>query len=135
MINFKKIDLNGFKPTKKIVIIGGSIAALAIAAIFLLKKKAAIAMATAPILLSTPTPAPAFPQQPVSSGAFSNYTVSTLVSDLNVRATPAITGEVVNELPNGTVVLARPSSTSGWYEYSLDGVTVAGYLSAAYLKQ
>ena len=67
--------------------------------------------------------------------AFSNYVVTTLVTSLNIRQSPSITSQILGKIPKGSTVLARPSKTSGWMEYTTDGTNVIGYLSADYLTK
>jgi len=76
---------------------------------------------------STPTPAP--------SSGFEKYEVATLVSNLNVRQSPSTSSTVIDSLPKGSQVFAKPSGTTGWYVYSKDGVKDSGFVSSMYLKK
>jgi uncharacterized protein YgiM (DUF1202 family) len=71
-----------------------------------------------------------------SSGASSSYfkyLVTTSTSNLNVRSAPNSTASIVTSLPKGSEIWAKPSGTSGWLEYSSDGVNRTGYVSETYL--
>jgi len=61
--------------------------------------------------------------------------VATLVSNLNVRQSPTTSSSVIDSLPKGSVVFAKPSGTTGWYVYSKDGVVDSGFVSSMYLKK
>jgi uncharacterized protein YgiM (DUF1202 family) len=80
---------------------------------------------------STPKPTPE--PLPIESG-YKKYTVETLVSNLNVRQSPSTSSAVVGSLPKGSVIFAKPSSTSGWYSYSEDGTKEKGFVSSLYIK-
>lgn len=71
----------------------------------------------------------------VNNTQFEKYIVDTLVTNLNVRQSPSSSSAKVGSLAKGTVINARPSSTSGWFEYSSDGAVTTGYVSADYLKK
>jgi uncharacterized protein YgiM (DUF1202 family) len=77
----------------------------------------------------TPTP------PPTPSSGFDKYEVATLVSNLNVRQSPTTSSSVIDSLPKGSVVFAKPSGTTGWYVYSKDGVVDSGFVSSMYLKK
>jgi len=66
--------------------------------------------------------------------AYSKYIVDTLLTNLNVRDTPSTSGAKVGSLAKGTEIFAKPSSTAGWFEYSANGTTSSGFVSASYLK-
>lgn len=72
---------------------------------------------------------------PAPTTRWSNYKVNTSSSSLNVRNAPSTTATIVRSLPKGSEIYARPSSTFGWHEYSINGLSsaVAGYVSSAYL--
>jgi hypothetical protein len=72
---------------------------------------------------------------PAPPTRWSSYKVNTSSSSLNVRNSPSATATIVGSLPKGSIIYAKPSSTSGWYEYSVNGLSsaVAGYVSSAYL--
>jgi uncharacterized protein YgiM (DUF1202 family) len=67
--------------------------------------------------------------------AFSKHIVTTMLSNLNVRSTPSTSGNIIDSLPKGTEIFARPSQTSGWSEFSTDGTNVAGYVSSDYITK
>ncbi len=71
------------------------------------------------------------PQKP---SEFQKFRVSTQTSNLNVRSAPSASGSTIASLPKGSIIFARESSTSGWYEYSQDGINVTGYVSKLYLS-
>jgi len=66
--------------------------------------------------------------------SFLIFTVTTLVTSLNIRQSHSITSQIIGKIPKGSLILARPSKTSGWMEYSEDGTNVLGYVSADYLS-
>lgn len=72
---------------------------------------------------------------PMPTTRWSNYKVNTSSGGLNVRNAPSSSATVVSSLPKGSIIYAKPSSTSGWHEYSINGLSsaVAGYVSSAYL--
>ena len=72
---------------------------------------------------------------PTPSSGFDKYEVATLVSNLNVRQSPTTSSSVIDSLPKGSVVFAKPSGTTGWYVYSKDGVIDSGFVSSMYLKK
>ena len=82
----------------------------------------------------TPPPAPSPDPNPVSQG-FEKYVVSTNTSNLNVRSGPSTSTTIVTTLPKGTEIFAKPSSTSGWHEYSTDGKTGIGFVSSQYVTK
>jgi uncharacterized protein YgiM (DUF1202 family) len=71
---------------------------------------------------------------PPKPSKFQKFRVSTQTSNLNVRSEPSQSSASIASLPKGTIVFARESSASGWYEYSQDGVNVTGYVSKMYLS-
>lgn len=83
------------------------------------------------------TPTPKTPPSPIPSPStpFENYKVDTLATNLNVRSQPTTTSSMIDSLPKGTVIKARPSTASGWFEYSKDGSTRTGFVSGQYLKK
>ena len=66
---------------------------------------------------------------------YEKYEVATLVSNLNVRKEPNTSSQVLDSLPKGSLIFAKPSGTTGWYAYSKDGVSDAGFISSMYLKK
>ena len=70
-----------------------------------------------------------------TTNPFQQYVVKTLVSNLNVRQSPNTSSAIVASLKKGSSVYARPSSTSGWFEYSADGSNVTGFVSSMYLSK
>lgn len=83
---------------------------------------------------TTPDQDPVPPKPPIPSGGYSKFRVETLSSNLNVRQSPTTSSGIVTSLPKGTVINAKPSGTSGWYEYSENGTTATGYVSSLYIK-
>jgi len=67
------------------------------------------------------------------TNAFEQYKVTTLATPLNVRESASASSAKIGSLPKGSVVYARASQTNGWMEYSEDGQSVTGYVSADYL--
>ena len=74
-------------------------------------------------------------EQPNVQTPFAKYIVETLVTALNVREQPSVTSAKIGSVAKGSQIFARPSSTSGWFEYSSNGTTKTGYVSADYLKK
>lgn len=71
----------------------------------------------------------------VPSMEVSVYKVTTLVSNLNVREQPSTSSRIVASLAKGTLIRARASSTSGWFEaFPQTGSNQRlGYVSADYI--
>ena len=70
----------------------------------------------------------------VGENGFEKYMVNTLLSPLNVRSLAStLSSAILDKLPKGTIIFAKPSSTSGWSEYSKDGKVRYGYVSSQYL--
>lgn len=67
--------------------------------------------------------------------SFEKYVVSTKFSSLNIRKTPDVKSEKVGSLAKGTEILAKPSSTAAWHEYSQDGKTITGYISSQHITK
>jgi len=63
----------------------------------------------------TPTPPPPPPPPPPSTGC-SNYIVTTVSSNLNIRETPSTSSAIKGSLAKGSTVSAKQSSTSGWMQ-------------------
>jgi len=70
-----------------------------------------------------------------ASGEWASYKVSTVSSNLNVRSQPTTLSSMIDSIPTGTTIKARPSSASGWFEYSKDGSTRSGFVSGQFLKK
>jgi uncharacterized protein YgiM (DUF1202 family) len=107
---------------KKKLIIAASVAIGIVGLYLLLKPKKVVGRPK-----STPTPSP-------SNEEFKKYRVATLTTSLNVREQPTTMSKAVTSVPKNSIILARESSTSGWYEYSKDGINVIGYVSKLYLS-
>jgi len=75
-----------------------------------------------------PTPTPPPPPPPPSTDC-SNYIVTTVSSNLNVRSSASTSSAIVGSLAKGSTVSAKQSSTSGWLELC-DG---SGFASGQYL--
>jgi hypothetical protein len=67
-------------------------------------------------------------------GGWSRLTVNTQSSSLNIRQSPSTNSSVIGSLSKGSTIWARPSSTSGWHEYSSNGSSITGYVSSDYLR-
>lgn len=69
---------------------------------------------------------------------FANYTqkykVTTSSGSLNIRNAPNTSATIIEKAPKGTILLGKPSSTSGWIEISKDGNTLFGYASSSFLS-
>jgi uncharacterized protein YgiM (DUF1202 family) len=76
----------------------------------------------------SPNPPSPSPPSPAPSGCKS-YTVVTKSTNLNIRQSPTTSSAIAGSLPKGSVVNAKPSSTSGWMELC----DRAGYVSSQYL--
>jgi hypothetical protein len=110
---------------KKEIIYGGVVAAILIGAfIYITRKKK-----QEDNLLPSPPP------QPTPSQGFQKYKVTTLVTPLNVRSSPSSSASKINSLPKGSVIFAKPSSTSGWHIYSSNGSSESGYISSDYITK
>lgn len=70
-----------------------------------------------------------------NTGGFSDYVVITNTSNLNVRKSPSTSATIIGTVAKNAKIKARASSSKDWFEYSKDGKTVTGYVSAAYLKK
>lgn len=79
-----------------------------------------------------PTPTPPKPNPTPSSG-WTKWKVNTVSTNLNVRSEANTSSSIVSSLPKDAIIYAKPSSTSGWYEYSSDGQTSSGFVSSQYL--
>ena len=78
----------------------------------------------------TPPPPPVV----VGENGFERYMVNTLFDPLNVRSLAStLSSAILLKLPKGTIIFAKPSSTSGWSEFSKDGKVRYGYVSSQYL--
>ena len=110
------------KKTKVALLIG---VPLLVGGYFIYKQLKSEDTPTPPSPTPTPTPTPPAP------ASCSNYKVTTSTSNLNVRSKPNISASIVNSLAKGTIVSAKPSSTSGWMELC-DG---SGYSSSSYLTK
>lgn len=63
------------------------------------------------------------------------YTVTVAAgSNLNIRTEPNTSASILEKIPRGTLVLGKPSSTSGWIAVSKDGRTLYGYASKSFLS-
>ena len=76
--------------------------------------------------IPTPTPAPS---------GFAKHIVTTSTSNLNVRSGPSTSSSIISTLPKGSEIFAKPSGTSGWHEYSSDGITSTGFVSSQYVTK
>lgn len=70
-----------------------------------------------------------------SGGGFEKYTVTTNTSNLNIRSSASTSSSIVGSLSKGSEIFAKPSSTTGWHEYSADGKTTTGYVSSQYITK
>ena len=78
-----------------------------------------------------PNPNPPNPNPP--SSGWTKYKVNTASTNLNVRSGANTSSGIVSSLAKGSIIWAKPSSTSGWHEYSSDGQTSSGFVSSQYL--
>jgi len=70
----------------------------------------------------------------VGENGFEKYMVNTMLSPLNVRSLAStLSSAILLNIPKGTIIFAKPSSTSGWSEFSKDGKVRYGYVSSQYL--
>lgn len=95
---------------------------------FLRPKKQNISPSPSPTPTPTPTPTPA-------PSGFEKYVVTTNTSNLNVRSGPSTSSSRVGTLVKGSEIFAKPSGTSGWHEYSSDGITSSGFVSSQYVTK
>lgn len=70
-----------------------------------------------------------------NSAPFNDYVVNTSSTNVNVRKSPSTSSTVIGSVAKNAKIKARPSANIDWLEYSKDGKTVFGYVSAAYLKK
>ena len=70
-----------------------------------------------------------------SSGDYEKYIVATNKKPLNIRKSPSTSANILGDLSKGTSIMAKPSSTSGWMEYSEDGKTTYGFVSSQYVRK
>lgn len=70
---------------------------------------------------------------PLSS--FVPHIVSTKASNLNLRSIPSTSGNIIQSLPKGSEILAKPSQTEGWHEVSDDGKKVIGFVSSQFITK
>lgn len=90
-----------------------------------------------------PTPKPVVPNgggggnggggTPPPSVGWTKFKVITITDPLNIRQSPSTTSSILGTLPIGTIIYAKPSSSSGWHEYSANGSTRSGYVSSTYI--
>ena len=78
---------------------------------------------------TNPNPNPA----PVPTIGWTRYKVITINDPLNVRQSASTSSSIIESLPIGSTIFAKPSSTSGWHEYSKDGSTRFGYVSSTFI--
>lgn len=83
----------------------------------------------------TPNPSPNPSPSPSPSSGFEKYVVTTSTSNLNIRSGPSTSSSTIGSLPKGTEIFAKPSGTSGWHEYSSDGVISSGFVSSQYVTK
>lgn len=74
---------------------------------------------------------PGAPEKETEEIGCPTYKVTTLVTPLNVRDTPSISGTKIGSLAKGTIVTAKASSTSGWMQLCEQ----TGFVSADYLTK
>lgn len=92
-----------------------------------------------------PSPAPndsgydsGYGNAPVEQQTCLSYKVSTSSSNLNVRSQPNTSSSIVRAIPKGEIVLARPSSASGWMELCSTATTIYApqqFVSSTYLSK
>ena len=82
-----------------------------------------------------PAPPKPEPDPLIQLSGFDKYVVTTSTSNLNVRSGPSTSSSILGTLPKGSEIFAKPSSTTGWHEYSSDGKTSTGFLSSQYLTK
>jgi uncharacterized protein YgiM (DUF1202 family) len=78
-----------------------------------------------------PNPNPPNPNPPSSD--WKKYKVNTASTNLNVRSGASTSSGIVSSLAKDSIIWAKPTSNSGWYEYSSDGSTRSGFVSSQYL--
>jgi hypothetical protein len=64
--------------------------------------------------------------------SYKKYKISVSSGGLNIRPTPSTTQDPIGSLKDGDIVHAKPSSTTGWLEYTTECKTVDGYISDSY---
>lgn len=70
-----------------------------------------------------------------SDAPFDTYVVATSSGNLNIRKSPNTSSAIIGSAPKNSKIKARPYKTAPWYEYSVDGKNVSGYVSGDYLKK
>jgi hypothetical protein len=80
-----------------------------------------------------PNPKPPTPNPPAPTTGWTRYKVITVTDPLNIRQSPSTTSTILGTLAIDSIIYAKPSSTSGWHEYSADGSTRSGYVSSTYI--
>jgi hypothetical protein len=83
----------------------------------------------------TPTkPTTSKPTTPTStSGGYKKFKVNTKSGSLNVRKSASASSDSIGSLPKNAIIQAKPSSVSGWHEYSSDGKKTMGFVSSNFL--
>jgi hypothetical protein len=68
--------------------------------------------------------------------SFHKYIVNTTKGNLNIRALADTASKLLGSIKKDSPIVAKPSSVSGWSEYSKDGgASVFGFVSSQYLKK
>jgi uncharacterized protein YgiM (DUF1202 family) len=62
------------------------------------------------------------------------YRVTTNSGTLNIRNAPNTSATILEKVAKDTILLGKPSSTSGWIEISKDGQKLFGYASNSFLS-
>lgn len=71
---------------------------------------------------------------PLSDSPWENYIVIGS-SKLSVWQEPTSLSSIIETLPVGNVIMARPSKANLWYEYSEDGESRLGFVAGQSLKK
>lgn len=67
--------------------------------------------------------------------SFLPHIVTTKSSNLNLRSIPSTSGNIIQSIPKGSEILAKPSETQGWHEVSDDGKKVIGFVSSQFITK
>ena len=77
-----------------------------------------------------PKPVPPPPPEPEPAGC-SDYKVTTISSNLNIRSGPSTTFTIVDSVAKDSIVSVKASSTEGWMQLCDD----SGYVASIYLTK
>jgi len=84
-----------------------------------------------------PKPVPPPPPEPEPAGC-SDYKVTTISSNLNIRSGPSTTSTIVGSLAKDSIVSVKASSTEGWMQLCDNGNGMPlpnGYVASLYLTK